>query len=200
MPQFETPRTTPFFSSTILPAVLAILGSVREQWLGRWRGWWATLLLRRGGQAGPARIALATAPRLGSMQHTPLLSSHTASWPSELSCCYVPPLREWFPKAYTFRGEELRLAGLARITPVAAAPSCELQLYPTHTQQQRRQHGCSIRRCLCCAPIEFCCCQEAESLHVPAVAAASTATTAILGFRRMYVNAVGRHDRETRAG
>jgi hypothetical protein len=65
VPQLETPRTTPRWSRTILPAVLAILGRLLggigvDGGSDAWVGGWVELLFHFGEAARPDLQSLAT--------------------------------------------------------------------------------------------------------------------------------------------
>jgi hypothetical protein len=92
VPQLETPRTTPRWSRTILPAVLAILERIVRSRLGRevWRDGVGgiTLLLRRGGRAVPAVVSYQTTKHCDGRDTTPIISYSILAcraW----CCCFV---------------------------------------------------------------------------------------------------------------
>jgi hypothetical protein len=158
----------------------------------QWRRWCSTLLLRRGGQAGPANVSHTVGT--SASQYTPLLSSHTACC---LSVVVELPTLLHSPAAKTFSFRARYATGThadmswhpSYLQSFEATPNLSIP----HTQH--KPNGCSIfcrsRR----APIDICCCEEACAMRVPKVAAAGAEAAAILGICRMYVEDVGRKSR-----
>lgn len=151
------------------------------------RRWCRTLLLRRGGQAGPVNVSNNPNPMRYMTCHSYHLIQHLGLPVTvKLQTLLLSPAA----KTFSFRARYATGTHAGRAWRPSYLESFEATPNFSIPHKKRHKHGRSILCCSRRAPIDFCCCKEACAVCVPEVAAAGAKAAAILGICRMYVRDV----------